>query len=108
LLVERLAEHHPWITGVYEKTSGYIHLSDMHLFNTMGKQSGEQRLSVVTSDGDIFITEVQRAEAVYIMIELTTVVLWLLNSWALRKETPDTEEWIKKHGPGTGYKKSRT
>lgn len=105
LLLERLAEHFPWITQVYEKTSGYIHLSDKHLYNTMGKQTGEKRLSVVIGDKDTFITEAQRAEAVYIMIELTTVVLWLLNSWTLTKDTPNPEDWKKKHGPGNGYKK---
>jgi hypothetical protein len=39
------------------------------------------------------------------MFELTTIVLWLLNSWALTKETPNTKQWVEKHGPGTGYKK---
>jgi hypothetical protein len=104
LLVDRLAEHYPWIVEVYEKTSGYIHLSDMHLSNTLGKKTGDQRLSLVTSDRDSFISEEQRAEAVYVMFELTTIVLWLLNSWALTKDTPNAEEWVKKHGPGKGYK----
>lgn len=105
LLVERLAEHHPWITAVYEKTSGYIHLSEIHLFNAMGKKSGEEKLTVVASDSDSYITEQQRTEAVYIMIELTTIVLWLLHSWTLTKDTPNQADWIKKQGPGTGYKK---
>lgn len=64
LLVDRLAEHRPWITQINEKTSGYIHLSDIHLSNTMGKLPGEQRLTVITCDRDTFITEAKRAEAV--------------------------------------------
>lgn len=104
-LVDKLAEHHPWITEVYEKMSGYIHLSDLHLFNTLGKKQEDEQLNVIISDSDSFITEKERTEAVYIMFELTTIVLWLLNSWTLSKETPDTKQWIKKHGPGTGYKK---
>jgi hypothetical protein len=39
------------------------------------------------------------------MIELTTILLWLLHSWTLNKDTPNAEEWIKKNGPDTGYMK---
>lgn len=96
LLVDRLAEHHPWITDVYGQMSGYIHLSDQHLFNTLGKKQENEHLNVIISDSDSFITEKERAEAVYIMFELTSIVLWLLNSWTLTKETPDTKQWVEK------------
>jgi len=99
LLVERLAEHHPWITNVYKETSGYIHLSDKHLFNAMGKKNSKQKsVQFIGGEKDSFITEENRFEATYLMIQLTTVLLWLLHSWTLTKETPNTEEWIKKHG----------
>jgi hypothetical protein len=105
LLVQRLAEHHPWITEVYKKACGYVHLSDLHLFNTLGKKDEEKGLGVIISDSDSFITDKERLEAVYIMFRLTTIVLWLLHSWTITKETPDTKQWKEKHGPGTGYKK---
>ena len=98
LLVERLAEHHPWITNVYKETSGYIHLSDKHLFNAMGKKDDKQKLQLIGGEKDSFITDKNRFEATYLMIELTTVLLWLLHSWTLTKETPNVDEWIKKHG----------
>lgn len=104
LLVERLSEHFPWIAEVYKETSGYIHLSDMHLFNAMGKQDSNEKLEVIIGAKDTFITELERAQAVYTMIQLTQIVLWLLNSWTLTKDTPNTEEWMKKHGNGKGYK----
>jgi len=105
LLVERLAEHYPWIIEVYERTSGYIHLSDMHLFNAMGKQKENPKAGIVISEKDAFITEQDRSEAVYTMFRLSQIVLWLLNSWTLTKDTPDHQKWKKKHGDGKGYKK---
>lgn len=102
LLVDRLAEHHPWIDEVYNKMSGYIHLSDLHLFNTLNKIDDKKNLRAIISDSDIFITEKERIEALYTMSELTVIVLWLLNSWTLTKETPNVEQWILKHGVGNG------
>jgi len=98
LLVNRLSEHHPWITKVYEETSGYIHLSEKHFFNTIGKTAGDQKLKLVGGEKDQFISEKDRFDAVIIMIKLTNILLWLLNSWTLTKETPDPVAWMKKHG----------
>jgi len=50
LLVERLAEHYPWIIELYERTSSYIHLSGMHLFNAMGKQKENPKAGIVISE----------------------------------------------------------
>ena len=105
LLVERLSEHYPWVFKVYNKMSGYIHLSDLHLFNTLNKKDDNSNLRAIISDTDTNISEHIRIEAVYIMFELTTIVLWLLNSWTLTKDTPNVEGCIAKHGAGTGYKK---
>jgi hypothetical protein len=97
LILERLAVYHPWIIKVYEETSGYVHLSEKHLYNTLGKKENASKLQFVAGEKDSFITEKLRFEAAYIMIRLTTVLLWVLNSWTLTKETPKPEDWIKKH-----------
>lgn len=97
LLVDRLSEHYPWIAEVYNKMSGYIHLSDLHLFKTLNKKDDNSNLRVIISDTDTCISENERIEAIYIMFELTTIVLWLLNSWTLTKDTPNVEEWIAKY-----------
>lgn len=75
LLVDRLSEHFPWIVEVYSKMSGYIHLSDLHLFNTLNKKDDKSNLRAIISDTDAFITQKDRIEALYIMSELTIIVL---------------------------------
>ncbi len=85
LLVNRLSEHHPWIVRIYEETSGYIHLSHKHFYNVAGKKDSTKNLQFIAGKGDKFIDEKTRFEAVIAMIELTTVLLWLLNSWTVTK-----------------------
>ena len=103
LLVERLSEHYPWIVDVYEKTSGYIHLSDYHLFKTLNKVEPD-KITAVIGDSDSYISIEEKIKTVNTMVKLTTIVLWLINSWALTKETPNIQDWKEKNGPGTGYK----
>jgi len=97
-LVKRLSEHHDWIGEIYKQTSGYVHLSEKHFFNAFGKNQNDKNLSFVAGEKDHFITEKDRLDAVFAMFQLTNLVLWVLNSWALTKETSDPEEWLKKHG----------
>lgn len=91
-LVEKLAKHYPWIIKVYETSSGYIHLSDIHLFNTLGKEVNNRGVNFVISDKDTHITERERFEATYTMFNLTTIVLWLLNSWTITKNGSNSQE----------------
>lgn len=98
ILVDRLSIHHAWIKEAYKQASGYIHLSEKHFFNVIGRKAGDDKLSLIASEKDHFITDLTRFEAVIMMIKSTTVFLWILNSWKLTKETPNPEEWNKKHG----------
>ena len=85
-LVNKLAEHYPWITNVYKTSSSYIHLSDSHLFNTLEKKTNNKSVNFIINEKDTSVTEFQRLEATYTMFNLTTIVLWALNSWAITKE----------------------
>lgn len=38
-LVELLSKNNPWIVHIYKLTSGYIHLSDQHIHQMLGKSS---------------------------------------------------------------------
>lgn len=69
--------------------------SHMHLFNAMGKRDSNEKIKVIINAKDTYITELERAQAVYTVIQLTQIVLWLLNSWTLTKGTQDMQEWIK-------------
>jgi hypothetical protein len=41
-LVERLASDYPWLPNLYEKTSGYVHMSKTHMHSTFGKVNREE------------------------------------------------------------------
>ena len=34
-LVEKLGKEYAWVPRVYEKTSGYVHLSSTHIYSTL-------------------------------------------------------------------------
>ena len=57
----------------------------------LNKKDDNSNLRAIISDTDTNISEHIRIEAVYIMFELTTIVLWLLNSWTLTKDTPNVD-----------------
>jgi hypothetical protein len=42
-LRQKLAEHHPWISRVYEQTSDFIHLSGRHFYNSIATTDEESR-----------------------------------------------------------------
>lgn len=52
ILVDRLSLHHSWIKEAYKQASGYIHLSEKHFFNVIGRKTREDKLSFVA--GAIF------------------------------------------------------
>lgn len=97
-LVKKLGEFHEWIADVYKDTSGYIHLSEKHFYNAFGKKDEAAKFGFAIGEKDQFIGEKERFEAVYLMFQLTSLVLWTLNNWALTKEAPTPEDWLAKHG----------
>ena len=77
-------EESEWLKTVYNNTSGYIHLSKTHLYNaTGGNDNSQTQLKVGLKDSPI--TEQNMLQSIDIMIVLTKIVLWLLDSWTLTK-----------------------
>jgi hypothetical protein len=83
-LVEKLSETFEWMTKVYKETSGYIHLSEKHFFNTIKRDNAGFSISVGVSDSSI--TDKERLYAIDTMIAITNVVLWLIDSWTYIKD----------------------
>jgi hypothetical protein len=91
-LSKQLNQIHPWVARVYERTSGYIHLSDAHIFNTFASRSpdeekeGLQRLTI--GAGDCFEGDELYKEAAAAFIEATQVLLKYVIGWVKTKESP--------------------
>jgi len=89
LLVERLAKKFPWIPTVYEQTSGYIHLSGRHMWQTFGKIEEEGRTVQFTiSDDDVPRPASDYVEILGAFNETTEIVFDLLISWLDAQRRP--------------------
>ena len=91
-LTSRLTEHHPWVKQVYDRTSGYIHLSDAHIFNIFVPTEVSKRAKNIQSlsigPGDNFPDDTLYEEPVEAFIEATNVLFKYLVGWQQTKENP--------------------
>jgi hypothetical protein len=91
-LVAKLSKKYPWVSKVYERTSGYIHLSETHIFSTFRATSKEQEAQHVQEIGigigcnreDNKLME----EATEAFIEATEIMFEYLVGWVKTKNNP--------------------
>ncbi|MGM8361383.1 hypothetical protein ACSV4D_05635 [Flavobacterium sp. ARAG 55.4] len=85
-----LNEEHPWISNVYEQSSGYIHFSSKHIFNSIYSIDSQNRtMQFSFSKKDNEINENLKIEAIQCMGEITEILLQYLNGWYHTKENPN-------------------
>jgi hypothetical protein len=91
-LAEELNKEYPWILRVYERTSGYIHLSNTHIFNTVKKGPDEKQAKGIQEFrmgvGDNFEGDGLYEEAALAFIEATNVLFKYLVGWIETKNNP--------------------
>jgi hypothetical protein len=88
-LVTLLSKEYDWIARVYKHTSGYIHLSSKHIFNTIHNNgTTEGKISISAGQSDEFIPDSIRLEAVEAMIAVTQALNRYLERWAFTKDNP--------------------
>jgi hypothetical protein len=94
-LLEHLATEHPWITSVYEHTSGYIHLSHKHIFNTFSNfddETGSCDYQITAADPP-FPDEIY-VDAIEAFHQSTAILLRYIKGWTFTKDNPDLVESI--------------
>lgn len=85
-----LNEEYPWITNVYQQSSGYIHFSNKHIFNSIQSIDSNKRIMQFSfSKKDNDIDENLKIETIQCMGEITEILLDYLNGWYYTKENPD-------------------
>lgn len=88
-LVETLAIEYPWIRPTYDHSSGYIHLSEKHIFNCMSMESeAEGTINFKISDHDEHVPTSLYLEVVEAFTEATKVLLKYTHGWAFTKNNP--------------------
>lgn len=86
-LREKASESYPWINEVYKQTSGYIHFSSKHIFNPISKVDTENSTigTYLTKYDSETVTDLNRIEAVLVMIEISNCILEYAYGWARTK-----------------------
>ncbi|HPA20660.1 MAG TPA: hypothetical protein PLU30_23125 [Verrucomicrobiae bacterium] len=85
-LVSVLSEEEPWIARVYEATSGYIHLSEKHIFNTLSLSDEPRTATIEISSKSTPVPNQSKLEAVMAMMAINRVLLGYLAGWHRTKE----------------------
>jgi hypothetical protein len=91
-LVQCLSRQFDWVSRVYERTSGYVHLSDVHLLSavTGSEEEGEHRvLRVKISEIDKPLPSSLYVEAIDAFGESTRIFLWYVQGWTATKANPE-------------------
>jgi hypothetical protein len=88
-----LSSDYPWLEDTYKKTSGYVHLSEEHFFNTVrASKSGRRGAfeAYIGADDKLVSDEIYQ-EALEDMILVTHSLLTYLADWATGEASHDVE-----------------
>ena len=89
-LVKELSKKKPWAQGVYEATSGFVHLSEKHIFGLFEKpieSGGKFEISIGRSGKKVPIQ--MKIEAVLAFREITNEILIFVDDWITAKQSPE-------------------
>lgn len=89
-LVESLSAQYPWVKRVYEETSGFIHLSEKHIFMTFTDIDKESReIAFTISNIDDHVAESFYYESACAFCSVIEVLFEYLYGWLKTKSNPD-------------------
>jgi hypothetical protein len=95
-LAEKLSEKYPWLLKLYEETSGYIHLSDKHIFNAITDAPGDRTVSFKISPEDVDVEDEDYIEATEAFKAATNILLEYVSGWTYTKANPEKVAEMKK------------
>ena len=91
-LVKKLGLKYNWIPRVYERTSGYVHLSDIHLISAMEVSEGafdsERKITIKISAEDKPLQTSVYVEAVDAFGAVSEILLRYVHGWVFTKANP--------------------
>lgn len=92
-LIDALSEHHKWVKNVYKTTSGFVHLSNKHLFSYIEKvNEDEQSVSFVLGKEDNHVNDAFWIEMIDGFIDATKTLYEYLNGWLETKKSKKYSE----------------
>jgi hypothetical protein len=85
-LIEKMAQRFPWLQAVYENTSGFIHLSDRHIFQVIHSFRDEDRsFSIAVSAEDVPRPTEAYVEILAAFEAATILISTILVDWAKKR-----------------------
>jgi len=87
-LVDKLTQQYTWIKKVYDNTSGYIHLSEKHVFNILRTSGEDHKFKLRITDSDEFIPDELYIEAIDAFKATTDILFEYVYGWAYTKDNP--------------------
>ena len=97
-LVEKLAQKFDWVPRVYERTSGYVHLSSTHLLSAMtpteGASDSDRTIAIKIGAEDKPLPAWIYIEATDAFRAVTDVLLRYVHGWVFTKANPElVQKW---------------
>jgi len=89
-LINKLDKKYPGVQKVYANASGYIHLSDRHIFHALQLSPEEQgKFSARITGEDNNVSEDDYTETIEAFQETTKILLDFIHSWGFVKANPE-------------------
>lgn len=96
-LVDLLGKKYTWMPRVYESTSGFIHLSQKHIFTVFQDWKGNGKFSVRIGADDRDIPGELWIELADGFLAATDALFEYLKGWTLTKKHPELASQVRKH-----------
>ncbi|GAB4272232.1 MAG: hypothetical protein Kow0080_18430 [Candidatus Promineifilaceae bacterium] len=100
-LVKKLGQEFEWVPRVYERTSGYVHLSATHLMSAMrssdGTSASEGSITIKIAAEDKPLPPRIYIEAVDAFRAATDILLRHVHGWVFTKANPELVRKWKQH-----------
>jgi hypothetical protein len=92
-LLNSLSRQYPNLKQIYEHVSGYIHLSNKHIFNVLKLENdADRRFAMSISPTDTYVSEETYLEALLVFHAVTKVLFRYLQGWVHTKATKGAKQ----------------
>jgi len=93
-LAEKLSEIHPWISKLYKQASGYIHLSEKHIFNILSPKE-ERSAEITIGVGDAYVTDKDYVGLIIDFRAITNIFLEYMDGWQFTKDNAELVKFVE-------------
>jgi hypothetical protein len=95
-LLNTFKHENPWIEGVYNAGSGFIHLSEKHIYGVLTELKDDGAFSMCISETQSFVPESNRVEATEAFYQSVMSIFVLCDGWIFTKNNPELVSELSK------------